>query len=41
MIVWFCDLQYLHSDFELFMCKVLGLGFFNYKVMIFLGYFLV
>ncbi len=35
-----CDfvLQYLHSVFEHFKCKVLELGFFNYKVMI---YFLI
>jgi hypothetical protein len=31
-------LQYLHFIFEHFMCKVLGLGFFNYKVII---YFLI
>jgi hypothetical protein len=31
-------LQYLHFVYEHFMCKVLGLGFFNYKVMI---YFLI
>jgi hypothetical protein len=35
LIVWFYVLQYLHSDFELFMCKVLRLRIFNYKVMIF------
>jgi hypothetical protein len=35
LIVWFSILQYLHSDFELFMCKVLVLGCFNYKIMIF------
>ncbi len=34
----FYDLQYLHFVFELFMCEVLRLGFFNYKVMI---YFLI
>jgi len=38
--IWLCDLglQYLHFVSEHFMCKVLGLRFFNYKVMI---YFLI
>jgi hypothetical protein len=31
LILWFYVLQYLHSDFELFMCKVLMLWCFNYK----------
>jgi hypothetical protein len=34
--MWLCDfmfLQYLHPIFELFICKVLRLGFFYYKIM--------
>jgi hypothetical protein len=34
LVVWFYVLQYLHSDFDIFMCKVLVLGCFNYKIMI-------
>jgi len=39
--IWLCDFMFCNTFimfFELFMCKVLGLGFFNYKAMI---YFLI
>jgi hypothetical protein len=39
--VWLCDFMFCNTYilfFELFMCKVLGLKFFNYKLMI---YFLI
>jgi hypothetical protein len=41
--MWLCDFMFCNTYilfFELFMCKVLQLGFFNYKVMIFLFFIL-
>ncbi len=40
--VWLCDFMFSNTCilfFELFVCKVLGLWFFNYKLMFFLYFF--